>query len=238
MTPERFEVLRTALSRCQPDLTVLADHVHKPHNVSAIIRTCDAVGVHEVHAVTGDGEFERQHMISGGTRHWVRVRTHRSVEAGIGQLKALKYQIIAAHFSERALDYRALDYTRPTAILLGAERQGVSSAAADQADHHAVVPMRGLVESLNVSVAAALFLYEAARQREAAGLYNHPRLEPDEYARMLFEWCYPGIAARCRTRNVPYPPLDESGQITLNPFLQPAAPGAVAGGRPEGGGAP
>lgn len=229
MTPERFHTLKAALVRRQPDLTVLADHVHKPHNVSALIRTCDAVGVYEVNAVAPDGAFARQHMISGGTRGWVRVRVHRELAFAVDQLKILHFQLIAAHFSIRSVDYRSLDYTRPTAFLMGSELTGVSAEAAALADHHTVIPMRGLVASLNVSVAAALLLYEAARQREAAGLYQQSRLEPAAFQNTLFEWCYPGIAARCRARNLAYPPLDKDGELTVNPF-QPAGTAAGAAG--------
>ena len=111
-----------------------------------------------------------------------------------------------------------MDYTRPTALLLGAELRGVSPEAAALADHHAGLPMRGLATSLNVSVAAALFLYEAARQREAAGLYENCRLSDEQFARTLFEWCHPDIAARCQTKGLPYPPLTADGDLAANPF--------------------
>jgi len=102
--------------------------------------------------------------------------------------------------------------------LLGSELRGVSDEAAALADRHAILPMRGLAASLNVSVAAALFLYEAARQREAAGLYAECRLSPEIFARTLFEWCHPDIATRCRTRGLPYPPLTADGDLAANPF--------------------
>ncbi len=218
MTPERFRLLRAALCRRQPDLTVLTDHVHKPHNVAALMRSCDAVGVFEINAVGTGGGFRRARGVSGGSSPWVGVRTHDAILPAITALKNDGFQIIAAHFSDTSIDYRMPDYTRPTALLLGAELYGVSAEAAALADRHAVLPMRGLVASLNVSVAAALFLYEAARQREAAGLYAASRLPADVFNRTLFEWCYPEIALRCRTRGVPYPPLTGDGELTANPF--------------------
>ena len=117
-----------------------------------------------------------------------------------------------------SVDYRNVDYTRPTVLLLGSELRGVSADAAALADHHASLPMRGLATSLNVSVAAALFLYEAARQREAAGLYATCRLGDEVFANTLFEWCHPDIAARCRERGLPYPPLTADGDMATNPF--------------------
>jgi len=219
MTPERYATLSTALARRQPDLTVLADNVHKPHNVAALMRSCDAVGVFEIHAVVGAATSKRAVGISGGTAPWVKVRRYTAIREAAAELKANNYQIVAAHFSDTAVDYRLPDYTRPTALLLGAELYGVSDEAVALADLHAVLPMRGLVASLNVSVAAALFLYEAARQREAAGMYTTCRLPPALYADTLFEWCYPEIAALCRAKSVAYPPLSSEGELGANPFI-------------------
>lgn len=221
MTPERFRRLRAALDRRQPDLTLLAENVHKTHNLSALLRTCDAVGVPVVHAVSGDGTVQRHRRVSGGSRHWVDVRVHDSVERACASLKADGFEILAAHFSARAVDFRTIDYTRPSAILLGSELTGVSAHAAALADRHIVIPMRGMVASLNVSVAAAVILYEAERQRSAAGCYGGCRLSAEARERTLFEWCYPRIAAACREKEVPYPALDAEGGLLDNPLLIP-----------------
>ncbi len=96
----------------------------------------------------------------------------------------------------------------------------MSAEAAALADRHASLPMRGVATSLNVSVAAALFLYEAARQREDAGLYAECRLSDEQFTRTLFEWCHPDIAARCLARGLPYPPLTADGDLAANPFVR------------------
>ena len=222
MTPERFQTLKAALARRQPDLTVLADDVHKPHNIAALMRTCDAVGVFEINAVGPDSSFRRSRHISGGAGPRVGVRTHRHVIPAITSLQTQGFQVVAAHLTETSEDYRAVDYTRPTALLLGSELRGVSPEAAALVDCHAGLPMRGLATSLNVSVAAALFLYEAARQRDAAGLYATCRLTDEQYCQTLFRWCYPGIAARCDEQRLPYPPLTPDGYLAANPFSSPA----------------
>lgn len=213
MTPARFAKLKAVLDRRQPDLTVLAEDVHKSHNISAVLRSCDAVGVAEIHAVSPRGEFARHRMICGGTHKWVRARLHADVGAAIATLHNQRFHVVAAHLSDSAVDYRQWDYTRPTALLIGSELLGVSPRAAALADQCIFVPMRGLVESLNVSVAAAVILYEAARQREAAGLYDRCRLDPASYRDMLFEWSYPAAARLCRARGLPYPALDAEGFI-------------------------
>jgi len=218
MTPERFARLKAVLAARQPDLTILAENVHKAHNIAAIIRTCDAVGILEAHAVSETGEMKRHHMVSGGSRRWVPVHFHPDLPTAVDTVKASGFTVLAAHLSDSAVDYREPDYTRPTALLVGSELLGVSDKAARLADGHIMVPMEGMVESLNVSVAAALILYEARRQRQAAGMYEESRLDPEFMARRLFEWAHPKIAARCRKLGVPYPPMTADGDLAANPF--------------------
>jgi tRNA (guanosine-2'-O-)-methyltransferase len=122
--------------------------------------------------------------------------------------------VLAAHVTAEARDFRAEDYTRPTAILLGAELEGVSATALALADATVTIPLLGMVPSLNVSVAAALLLYEAERQRERAGLYRSPRLAPRVYHETLVEWLHPDVADYCRRRGLPFPEVDEDGCVT------------------------
>jgi tRNA (guanosine-2'-O-)-methyltransferase len=118
--------------------------------------------------------------------------------------------------SPTARDFRDVDYTCRVAIVLGAELIGLSATAIDQADVHVAIPMQGLCESLNVSVAAAVILFEAERQRFAAGLYGESRLDTAEFDRTLFEWSYPDIARLCRKRNQSYPLLTAEGYLANN----------------------
>ena len=212
----RYQRIRATLDRRQPDLTVITEDVHKPHNLSAIIRTCDAVGVSEVHAMNKvvDGEdLPTFTQVAQGSEKWVDLYRHTTIEGAIAQLQARNFKIYAAHLSDRAVDYRDIDYTQPTAVLMGAERWGVGESTADLVDGHVIIPMLGMVQSLNVSVAAAVILFEAQRQRLAAGFYDQPRLNPDVYQRKVFEWGYPDLIERYREQNLPYPALDEQGQI-------------------------
>ena len=213
MRPERFRRLRQVLARRQPDLTVLMDQVNKPHNFSAIVRNCDAVGVLEAHAVLPERGLEMYHATSAGTRKWMRLTTHADVGAAVAHLKARGFTLLAAHLADDAVDFRQVDYTRPTAFLMGAELYGVSDAGLELADRHVVIPMMGMVHSLNVSVATALLLYEAQRQRAAAGMYDGVRVEEGEFQRTLFTWTHPELAARLDSMGLPYPPLDEDGAI-------------------------
>jgi tRNA (guanosine-2'-O-)-methyltransferase len=217
MTPERFAKLRDALSRRQPDLTVLADGVNKTHNVSAILRTADAVGIAKIHAISDNPTLRRHHMIAGGAKQWVEVVLHHSIDTAVAELKSGGWRLISTHPAPNAVDFRDADYTEGNvALMIGAELRGLSPAAIAAADVHVRIPMQGLGTSVNVSVAAAVILFEAERQRRAAGLYDRPRLDADELERTLFEWSYPEIAALCRKRGEPYPPLTADGYLASN----------------------
>ena len=220
MQPRRFHRMREVLSRRQPDLTVLMEKVHKPHNFSAILRNCDAVGVLETHVVPPDSGLDLHHATSAGTRKWIRVRRHPDVAAAVGHLKERGFRVLAAHPGPGAADYRTLDLTRPTAFMMGAELHGVSPEGQALADVHVVIPMVGMVHSLNVSVATAILLYEAHRQRDAAGMYDAPRLDAETFHTVLFEWAYPTLARELRREGRGYPPLDGDGRI-----LDPPGPG-------------
>jgi tRNA (guanosine-2'-O-)-methyltransferase len=213
MNPERFHRLRAVLARRQPDLTVLMDRVHKSHNLSAILRNCDAVGVLDVHVVRPPEGLEVHQGSSAGTKKWVGIKRHDDVPSAIASLRGAGLTVVAAHPSKHAVDYRDVDYTVPTALVMGAELYGVSPETLELADVQVVIPMSGMVRSLNVSVATALLLFEARRQRERAGLYDVSRLTPDEFERRLFEWAYPSIALVHRRAGRAYPGLGPDGAI-------------------------
>jgi tRNA (guanosine-2'-O-)-methyltransferase len=218
MTPERFQKLKDVLARRQPDLSVVADGVHKARNLAALLRTCDAVGVWHAHAVAPRGGMRRHHMIAGGVHRWIDVTLHRTIEAAWRMLSEDGWQLIAADSEAGALDYRDADYTGKVAFVLGSELRGLSRYAIEHAHARVALPMRGMGASLNVSVAGALLLFEAARQREAAGLYLTSRLSPEDAERTLFEWAYPEIARRCRERGRAYPRLEPDGRMSANPL--------------------
>ncbi len=213
MTPERFARLRQVLQRRQPDLTVLMERLHKPHNFSAVLRSADAVGVFEAHAVAPRGGIPTYDKTSGSAYKWVGLRVHLDTNTALAFLKSRGMTVYAAHLSPESVDYREVDYTRSSVVLLGTEWSGVSETASLGADVHVHVPMRGMVGSLNVSVAAAVILFEAERQREAAGLYGENRLEPEIFEQTLFTWAYPRLARRYVAQGHPFPKLGPYGEL-------------------------
>ncbi len=215
MTATRYQKILRVLWRRQPDLTVLAENVHKPHNLSAILRSCDAVGIGTVHAVNPTGGVPTYSETSASADKWVDLIVHDHLNDAYDALKAQGVQIAAAHLSGEAVDYREVDYTRPTCVLVGNEKDGVSARAASLADRHVMIPMLGMVQSLNVSVATAVVLFEAQRQRLEAGLYERPRFSEEELARQAFLWLYPKQAKVFIERGLPFPKLDEAGEIVV-----------------------
>jgi tRNA (guanosine-2'-O-)-methyltransferase len=214
MSPERLTRITHMLNHRQPDLTVFLEEVHKPHNLAAIVRTADAIGVSDVHATWEDITERLSGHTATGSQNWVNVHSHETLEDAVKALRDQGMQIIATNLSDSAIDFREVDYTKPTAILMGQEKYGISQEALALADQEVVIPMVGMCQSLNVSVASALILYEAQRQREQAGMYNGEcRLPEEEAHRILFEGGHPIFSQLCKEKNLPYPPLDEEGQI-------------------------
>lgn len=212
MTLERYKKIRDLLAKRQPDLTLLLEEVHKPHNVAAVLRSADAVGVHCVHAVWSEN-LEMRTGTSMGSHVWVNTQQHNTTCDAISHLKQQNMQVLVTNLDSHAVDFREIDYTLPTAIILGQEKCGATEDAIKQADQSIVIPMAGMVQSLNVSVAAALILYEAQRQRQAAGMYDKLRLAEQECQKILFQGGFPVLHKECLKRNLTYPPINEDGQI-------------------------
>ncbi len=217
MTPERYQRLLRTLQQRQPDLTVITDEVHKGRNLSAIVRTCDAVGIDTVHTIVPQGGYRGFRGTASGSHKWVEVETHTALSTPVHQLRHQGYQIVAAAISEKCQNYLEVDYTKPTALLLGSEKHGVSEQGLAAADIHIKVPMIGMVESLNVSVAAAIILQEAFRQRQLAGLYGCHQLPPATQRKRFFQWAHPAVAQYCDERCIPYPEVSDTDGEIIDP---------------------
>ncbi len=177
------------LERRQPDLTVVLENVHDPHNVSAVLRSCDAVGIAAVHLVyTIEERPELSRGVSGSALRWLDILDHESIASCYQTLRDQGFTILATHLDENRVELFDLDLTAPTALVFGNEQRGVSEEAVAGADGTVIIPMMGMVQSLNISVACAVTLYEALRQRRVANLYERPRLSSSEIGRRLDRW--------------------------------------------------
>lgn len=191
-TGRRQERVATVLARRQPDLTVVLEHVDDPHNVSAVLRSCDGVGVLRVHAVYPVEErpeaFAR--TTSASAAKWIEVVHHASIGECYARLRAEGFRILATALDADSLDLYGTDLVQPTALVFGNEMRGISEEAASGADGTLFIPMMGMVQSLNISVACAVTLYEALRQRRAAGAYDAPKLDAPALAALEADWLH------------------------------------------------
>jgi tRNA (guanosine-2'-O-)-methyltransferase len=213
MTPERLERINMMLDHRQPDLTVCMEGVHKSHNLAAVVRTADAIGVSDVHAIWKSDEMEVRGGSAAGSQNWIDVHNYSKTKDAIDELKKQGMQVLVTNLSDTAVDFREIDYTKPTAIILGQEKFGASDVALEMADQDIMIPMVGMVQSLNVSVACSVILYEAQRQRQLAGMYDTPRIDEKRRQRFLFEGGHPIFAEACNRKGLPYPTIDKEGQI-------------------------
>ena len=197
----------------QPDLTVVMDNVNKAHNLSAIIRSCDGVGISELHAVSYRKSIYTEQNAAAGASKWLTLNLYPDIASAYRKVSECGMQILVATNKEGSLDFREINYTLPTALVVGAEWDGISEAAIKGADHAITVPMLGMVESLNVSVATAVILFEAQRQRTEKGMYSNSLLDPECLERKLFEYSYPRLSCELREKGTPYPRLDAAGAI-------------------------
>ena len=189
MTERRRARIEKVLGQRQKDLTLVLDNIHDPHNVSAIYRSCDAFGVAGVHLYYTHAPFPSlSRKTSASARKWVETLRHDSREELMKALRAGGFQVLATSCTPEAKPVAEYDFTRPTAIIMGNEHSGVNEELISMADGELYIPMYGMIQSFNVSVASAIILSEACRQREAAGFYDSPRLEPDELERRLALW--------------------------------------------------
>lgn len=208
----RFQRIRDTLLKRQMDLTVCLEHVHKPQNVSAVLRTCDAVGIHQVNIVWNQETYFRRGTAMGSQK-WLTHHKHQSIEAAHQCFKAQNMQVLVTNLSDTSVDFREIDYTQPTAIIMGQEKHGATAEAIALCDHQITIPMMGMVQSLNVSVAAALVLYEAQRQRQIVGLYDQVTISKAELNATLFEGCHPLLYKQCVSKGLPLPTLDDEGEV-------------------------
>ncbi|MBN2365113.1 MAG: tRNA methyltransferase [Calditrichaeota bacterium] len=172
-TEKRLAKIKKVLQARQTDLTVVCENIHDPHNVSAICRSCDAVGVSDVYLLYTNEPFPRLgRKSSASAKKWLEFHRYKSHTDLQKFLHSLNMRIYAACTEPSSKSIYEIDWRHPSAIIMGNEHRGVSKAGLKIADQTIYIPMVGMVESLNVSVATAVILYEAFRQRQGAGKYK------------------------------------------------------------------
>lgn len=189
-TEKRLEKITRVVSSRQHSLTVVIENIHDPHNVSAIFRTCDAVGIPKVNLIYNFESFPRIGKKSSASAFkWVEKDKYNSVESCYQELKNQGFKIFASSLTDHSKSLYELDLTQKAAIVVGNEHRGVSDEAAKLADDVFLIPQYGMVQSLNVSVATAVILYEAMRQRLEKGMYSKSELDKETLENIIDSWC-------------------------------------------------
>ena len=195
MKPSREQKLRSVIRQSQPDLTVVLENIFDPLNISAVLRSCDAVGVREVFVVYTKKYLDKRGLVlgkrtSGGTFKWIDVYFFEELEECFRRVKERYGRILTTlPPGEGVPSLYTHDLSQPTALLFGNEDEGVSPEAMAMADGSFTIPQAGFAESLNISVACAVTLFEAKRQRTEKGFYNeNPRLLPAQQEQLFERW--------------------------------------------------
>jgi tRNA (guanosine-2'-O-)-methyltransferase len=190
---ERLNKMKQILASRQNDLRVFLDNVYSNHNLSAITRTCDAVNIGKMY-YRHEKNQKLNDNITMGAHNWVFNEYIDDIEKFYTNMK--DYQIVVTALDDDSIDFREVDYTIPTLIVLGNELNGVSNESLNNATKKVIIPMNGMTQSLNVSVSAGIILYEAQRQRMAKKMYEKQQLDDEIIKKTLKKWAYDDIIAK------------------------------------------
>jgi tRNA (guanosine-2'-O-)-methyltransferase len=190
MTPERTEKLLSVLNKRQPDIAVVLENVFDPHNISAVMRTCDAVGIQEIYVLNTKIPRHKKwgSKSSSSAAKWLTVHQFENAEECFKELRSKYSKIFTTHLSSGAIGLYEIDFTQSIALIFGNEHSGVSDEIRALADGNFIIPQVGIIQSLNISVACAVTIYEAYRQKEAAGHYNQRRLNDRQFDLLSKDW--------------------------------------------------
>jgi tRNA (guanosine-2'-O-)-methyltransferase len=190
MTTERQKKIEAVLAKRQNNLTVVLENVFDPHNISAVMRSCDAVGIMEIYVLNTKIPLHTKwgERSSSSAHKWLTVHQHSNISECLQELKKKYEKILTTHLSSDAVSLYEADLTEKVALVFGNEHDGVSEELRTLCDGNFIIPQVGMIRSLNISVACAVTLYEAFRQKEKAGHYQKQSLTAEEYTSLSKEW--------------------------------------------------
>ena len=190
MTPERKERITSVLNKRQGDITIVLENVFDPHNISAVMRTCDAVGVQDIYVLNTKIPPHKKWgaKSSSSAAKWITIHQFENAAECFSSLRKRYSTILTTHLSSDAISLHSIDFTKSIALVFGNEHSGVSDEIRALADGNFIIPQAGIIQSLNISVACAVTLYEAFRQKTNAGHYNQRSLDNIRFNELFNEW--------------------------------------------------
>jgi tRNA (guanosine-2'-O-)-methyltransferase len=191
MTPERYNRMLSVIKNRQTNLTVVMENVNDPHNISAVMRTCDAVGIQDIFILNTKIAKHDYFGVksSSSAAKWLTVHQFTNVKECFDALRKNYNKIYTTHLSSDAVSLYDIDFTDSVALVFGNEHDGVSQESIDMADGNFIIPQLGFIKSLNISVACAVSIYEAHRQKMKAGHYNERSMTIERQETLLGDWC-------------------------------------------------
>jgi len=192
MTPERRAKLESVLSKRQNDITIVLENVFDPHNISAVMRTCDAVGVLELYVLNTKIPRHKKWgtKSSSSAAKWLTVHQFDNTEECFFKLRKQYSKILTTHLSSDAVNLYEINFRQPLALVFGNEHSGVSEEIRRLSDGNFIIPQVGIIRSLNISVACAVTLYEAYRQKTIAGHFDRTKLNGEVLKELMDKWGY------------------------------------------------
>jgi tRNA (guanosine-2'-O-)-methyltransferase len=205
MTPERTHKLIKVLSKRQSNLTVVMENVQDPHNISAVLRTCDAVGIQDVYILTTKIPRHKKfgYKSSSSALKWLTIHEFDHLEECMNAVRKNFSKILTTHLSSDAVQLYDIDFTESVALVFGNEHDGVTDECRALADGNFIIPQMGIIQSLNISVACAVSIYEAMRQKMVAGQYDQASLPKAQMDELLTQW---GVEELTPETYMPYKP--------------------------------
>lgn len=190
MTPERIAKVNAILDKRQNDLAIIMENVTDPHNIAAVMRTCDAVGISEIFVLNTKINTHKRFgaKSSSSAKKWVRVRQFTSLEECMQAVRSKYAKVYSTHLGEKSKSIYEMDFTQSCALVFGNESEGVSEDILAQCDGNFIIPQMGIIQSLNISVACAVTIYEAFRQKHLANHYQQRKLSSIETQELLDYW--------------------------------------------------
>ena len=190
MTPQRYNRLTSVLNHRQPDITVVLENVFDPHNISAVMRTCDAVGIQDIYVLNTKIPPHKKFgpKSSSSAAKWLTVHLYTSAQGCFKELRKHYNRILTTHLSGDATPLYDIDFTQSIALVFGNEHSGVSDEIRELSDGNFIIPQVGIIKSLNISVACAVTLYEAMRQKTLAGQYEKINYAEERWDNLLHQW--------------------------------------------------
>ncbi len=198
ISDERFDRINEVLENRTDYLTIVLEDLHKSHNANAVLRSCDGFGIQDVHIIENKNEFDKESTVSIGAHNWLTLHRYNNPEISnvddcFDQLKSKGYQIIATTPHERDSNVSEIDISKKTALVFGTELEGISEEVTQKADGFVKIPMYGFSESFNISVSAAICMYEITKKIRERD--ENWQLDEAYKSKLRFQWIKQTIKA-------------------------------------------